>query len=95
MGLWAGGTGPRSGRRARHGFRGGGPGDRFRLRTGSGVIHYAVSSVKIFSKASLATHAQRVFSQSVPGRLALVTCDDWNGSTYKSNAVVLATPRHR
>lgn len=71
------------------------PGDRFRLRTGSGVIHYAVSSVRVFSKASLATHAPRVFSQSVPGRLALVTCDDWNGTTYESNAVVLATPRHR
>jgi hypothetical protein len=33
-----------------------------------------------------------VFSQDVPGRLVLITCEDWNGSVYLSNTVVLADP---
>jgi hypothetical protein len=33
-----------------------------------------------------------VFAQDVPGRLVLVTCEDWDGSGYLSNAVVIATP---
>jgi hypothetical protein len=28
----------------------------------------------------------------VPGRLVLVTCEDWNGARYLSNVVVIATP---
>ena len=27
-----------------------------------------------------------------PGRLVLITCEDWNGTTYLSNAVVFADP---
>jgi LPXTG-site transpeptidase (sortase) family protein len=69
-----------------------GRGDVVRVVTESGTVEYAVTTVTIFSKASLAAHAEHVFSQSVPGRLALVTCDDWNGTDYESNAVVLATP---
>ena len=68
------------------------PGDDVRVRTASGVIRYEVTGVTIYRKASLAKDAQRVFSQSVPGRLVLITCEDWNGSTYLSNAVVFAEP---
>ena len=45
------------------------------------------------ASASLARHAAQVFDQGGPGRLVLVTCDDWNGYQYLSNAVVLAEPR--
>ena len=38
----------------------------------------------------LAQDAQRVFSQTGPGRLVLITCEDWNGSGYDSNAIVFA-----
>jgi hypothetical protein len=51
-----------------------------------------VDAVSDYSKAWLATHARSVFSQTVRGRLAVVTCTDWNGTIYESNTVVLATP---
>lgn len=67
-------------------------GDRVGILTTRGRIGYEVTSVTIYRKASLARHASRVFSQTVPGRLVLVTCEDWNGTVYLSNAVVIAEP---
>ena len=67
---------------------------RVRVRTSNGVIGYRVTGVTIYRKASLAKDAAKVFSQSVPGRLVLITCEDWNGTTYLSNAVVFAEPLH-
>jgi hypothetical protein len=49
--------------------------------------------VHIYSKGSLAQRAERVFSQDVPGRLVLITCEDWDGERYLSNVVVTAAPR--
>ena len=69
------------------------PGDGVQVRTAKGLVDYAVTGVRIYRKASLARHAESVFDQSVPGRLVLVTCEDWNGTTYLSNAVVFASPR--
>jgi LPXTG-site transpeptidase (sortase) family protein len=69
-----------------------GRGDRVRVRTTRGILVYEVTGVTIYRKATLAEDAARVFSQSVPGRLVLITCEDWNGSTYLSNAVVFAEP---
>lgn len=68
------------------------PGDMVKVRTRRGVIEYAVTHVRIYRKASLAQHAAEVFSQQVPGRLVLITCEGWNGAGYDSNAVVLARP---
>ena len=67
-------------------------GDRVKVRTSSGVVEYAVTGVTIYRKATLAEDAEQIFSQTVPGRLVLVTCEDWNGTTYLSNAVVFAEP---
>lgn len=67
-------------------------GDRVQVRTADGVIRYAVSGVTIYRKATLARDAEKVFSQTVPGRLVLITCEDWNGSGYDSNAIVFADP---
>lgn len=67
-------------------------GDRVMVRTAKGRIRYAVTGVTIYRKASLAKDAARVFRQSGPGRLVLITCEDWNGSGYDSNAVVFAEP---
>jgi len=64
--------------------------DDVRVRTPNGVLRYTVTGVTIFRKASLAKHAERVFSQIVPGRLVLITCEDWNGYIYLSNTVVFA-----
>jgi LPXTG-site transpeptidase (sortase) family protein len=68
------------------------PGDRVVIRTTRGRIDYRVTGVTVYGKAGLARHAARVFSQTVPGRLVLITCEDWNGTEYLSNAVVTAAP---
>lgn len=65
-------------------------GDPVRVRTARGVIDYTVTGMTIYRKASLAKDAQRVFSQTGPGRLVLITCEDWNGRFYESNAIVFA-----
>lgn len=67
-------------------------GARVNVTTNHGSIPYRVIMVRIFRKASLARSAGTVFSQDVPGRLVLITCDDWNGTEYLSNAVVIAYP---
>jgi LPXTG-site transpeptidase (sortase) family protein len=67
-------------------------GDRVTVRTTKGTVRYAVTGVTVYRKATLAKDAERVFRQTGPGRLVLVTCEDWNGSVYLSNAVVFADP---
>lgn len=67
-------------------------GDAVSVQTGRSTISYAVTSVTTYRKKALAAKAAQVLSQSVPGRLVLVTCDDWDGTTYLSNAVVIAVP---
>lgn len=69
-----------------------GPGDRVTVRTDRGTIAYDVRSVATYLKGSVARHAQRLFSQEVDGRLVLVTCEDWDGTRYLSNVVVVAKP---
>lgn len=64
-----------------------------RVDTEHGVLDYAVTAVTVFPKRTLAADAAEIFSQSVPGRLVLVTCEDWNGHDYESNVVVVAEPR--
>ena len=48
--------------------------------------------MQVYDKGRLAGAAERVFSQEVPGRLVLITCEDWDGSAYRSNVVVHAVP---
>lgn len=60
------------------------------IRTRHGLIRYRVTKVDIYRKANLAREAQRVFSQTGPGRLVLITCEDWDGEKYLSNVVVYA-----
>lgn len=67
-------------------------GDTMHVRTRGGSLEYVVAVVATYRKASLARVAERVFSQSVPHRLVLVTCEDWDGSRYLSNVVVVAEP---
>jgi LPXTG-site transpeptidase (sortase) family protein len=67
-------------------------GDRVVVRTSAGTVRYAVRAVSVYRKASLARDAEELFSQDVAGRLVLVTCEDWNGSVYLSNVVVVAEP---
>lgn len=63
-----------------------------RVVTPRGSIRYVAKSVKVLDKAAMARQAPRLFSQTVRGRLVLVTCEDWDGSGYRSNVVVTARP---
>ena len=47
---------------------------------------------QIYSTEQLARDADEVFTRGGPGRLVLITCDDWNGEFYESNAIVFAAP---
>jgi LPXTG-site transpeptidase (sortase) family protein len=67
-------------------------GDSLRVRTDRGWIRYVVQRARIYSTAELARDADEVFRLGGPGRLVLITCDDWNGESYESNAVVFASP---
>ncbi|WP_328525699.1 class F sortase [Kribbella sp. NBC_00359] len=68
-------------------------GDAVAVTTGRSTINYVVASVTVYRKKALAKQAARIFDQTVPGRLVLVTCEDWDGTAYLSNAVVIATPK--
>lgn len=68
-------------------------GDQVVVSSDRGRLRYAVDRVRIFSKGTLADQAERLFSQESRGRLVLLTCEDWDGSRYLSNVVVVATPR--
>lgn len=67
-------------------------GDSIKVRTDQGWIRYAVQRTRIYSTHELARDAAQVFRLDGTGRLVLITCDNWNGSFYESNAVVFASP---
>jgi sortase (surface protein transpeptidase) len=71
------------------------PGDRIVVRTAHSRLAYVVRSVRVLSKGSLWTHADRLFDQRVRGRLVVVTCADWDGARYLANVVVTAAPAPR
>jgi LPXTG-site transpeptidase (sortase) family protein len=62
------------------------------VQTSAGRITYVARSVTNYPKRSFGRQAAKVFDQSVPGRLVLVTCEDWTGEVYLSNSVVIAEP---
>ncbi|MER6937104.1 class F sortase [Nocardioides sp. NPDC127514] len=59
--------------------------------TKDGTFQHQVDSVEVLSRKELAEQAQRLFGQDHgDGRLVIITCTDWNGSSYDSNIVVMA-----
>lgn len=66
-------------------------GDRLRVRTAAGWITYAVERSKVYSVEQLAENAEDIFDRDGESRLVLITCSDFNGEVYLSNAVVFAT----
>jgi LPXTG-site transpeptidase (sortase) family protein len=67
-------------------------GDSMQVRTDDGWIRYVVQRSRIYSTEELAREADNIFRLGGVGRLVMITCDDWNGEFYESNAVVVATP---
>lgn len=44
-------------------------------------------------KGELAQRAHRLFRQDGPARLVLLTCEEWDGSAYLADVLVVAAPR--
>lgn len=109
VGWWAAGAEPGAARGtvvlAGHTVRAGGgvfddlaeldPGAVVEIRTTRGVVTYLVEGVEEYSRDELANDATAVFSQSVGGRLVLVTCADYTDGDYAGNLVVTALPHPR
>lgn len=53
---------------------------------------YRVDAVEVMSKDELARRSGELFDQSAPGRVVLITCEDWDGTAFRSNVVVTAVP---
>ena len=46
----------------------------------------------MLSRDELARRSADVFGRTGPPRLVLITCEDWDGTAYRSNVVVTAEP---
>jgi sortase (surface protein transpeptidase) len=53
---------------------------------------YSVESIETLAKDELPSRAEELFDQGASGRIVVVTCDDWDGQTWQSNTIVIATP---
>jgi LPXTG-site transpeptidase (sortase) family protein len=109
VGWWAGGASPGSAKGAvllaGHTVAEGGgafeglgrlvEGARVTVATGTGVTQYAVSRVRVVSRAGFAGWAPRLTSSAGVARLVLVTCSGWDGTRFRSNTVVVARPTSR
>ena len=62
------------------------------VRADRGDVAYEVGTVRGLRQGAVARDAERLFSQHVPGRLVVLTCEDWDGEPYLSNVVVVAEP---
>lgn len=68
------------------------PGDRVLVRAGADALAYRVGTVEVLSRDELARRSGEVFGPTGPPRLVLITCEDWDGTGYRSNVVVTAQP---
>jgi LPXTG-site transpeptidase (sortase) family protein len=69
-----------------------GAGDTIEVESSGATLTYEVRTVDVLSKDDLARYAEEIFNQSGAGRLVIITCEDWDGSTWRSNIVTVATP---
>lgn len=68
------------------------PGAQIVVSADTGSYRYVVTEVRVLHKDQLAVEAPELFDQQGPHRLVLVTCEDWDGTGFASNSVVVATP---
>ena len=67
-------------------------GDAIEVDGSDSTLTYRVRSINVLSKEEVARDAEEIFSQTGPDRLVIITCDDWDGSAWRSNIVTIATP---
>jgi LPXTG-site transpeptidase (sortase) family protein len=67
-------------------------GDSIEVDKSDSTLSYRVKSINVLSKEEVARNAEEIFAQTGPDRLVIITCDDWDGSAWRSNIVTIATP---
>ena len=67
-------------------------GDTIEVAGADDELSYTVESVQVLSKEDLARNAEEIFDQSGDGRLVVITCEDFDGTAWRSNIVTIASP---
>jgi LPXTG-site transpeptidase (sortase) family protein len=67
-------------------------GDAIEVDGSDSTLSYRVKSINVLSKEEVARDAEEIFAQTGAGRLVVITCDDWDGSVWRSNIVTIAAP---
>lgn len=67
-------------------------GDEIVVRTKNGEFSYTVRSVRDLSKEQVAERSAKLFDPDGKPKLVVVTCDDWDGTSFQGNTVVVAVP---
>ena len=67
-------------------------GDVVKVEGSDSALTYRVRSVDVLSKDQVARQAEKIFAQTGDGRLVIITCDDWDGTSWRSNIVTIAAP---
>jgi LPXTG-site transpeptidase (sortase) family protein len=67
-------------------------GDTIEVHGSDSALTFRVQSVDVLSKEEVARNAEEIFDQTGPGRLVVITCDDWDGTVWRSNIVTIAAP---
>jgi LPXTG-site transpeptidase (sortase) family protein len=67
-------------------------GDAIEVDGSDSALTYRVKSIDVLAKDDLARHAEEIFAQTGAGRLVIITCDDWDGTVWRSNIVTVAAP---
>jgi LPXTG-site transpeptidase (sortase) family protein len=69
-----------------------GRGDAIEVEGSDSTLNYRVKSVDVLSKHELARKAEEIFAQTGAGRLVVISCEDWDGTAWRSNVVTIAAP---
>jgi LPXTG-site transpeptidase (sortase) family protein len=67
-------------------------GDAIKVEGWDSTLTYRVQSIDVLSKDEVARKAEEIFAQTGPGRLVIITCDDFDGTVWRSNIVTIAAP---
>lgn len=67
-------------------------GNAIEVEGADSALTYRVRSVDVLSKDELARSAEKIFAQTGTGRLVIISCEDWDGTVWRSNVVTIAAP---
>ena len=67
-------------------------GDAIEVEGSDSGLTYRVKSIDVLAKDEVVRHAEEIFAQTGAGRLVIISCDDWDGTVWRSNIVTIAAP---